>query len=58
MAKRYVVRDREAGNEIEKFKTAEDARKALNEYEESDKAEGIYEEGFYEVYDSKKEEIL
>lgn len=46
---RYAVRDREAGNIIEYFDTMEKAEKALQEYEESDKAEGIYEENFYEV---------
>ena len=45
----YVVRDREAGNVIEQFKTIEEAEAALRSYEESDKREGIYEEDFYEV---------
>ena len=45
----YVVRDREAGNPIERFATMEDAEAALRSYEESDKKDGIYEQDFYEV---------
>lgn len=45
----YVVRDREAGNVIERFKTEEDAEAALRDYEENDKNEGIYEDELYEV---------
>lgn len=46
---KYVIRDREAGNEIEWFNSKEDAEKMLQQYEESDKKEGIYSEDFYEI---------
>lgn len=46
---RYIVRDREAGNVIDEFETKEAAEMALAKYEEEDKSNGIYEEGFYEV---------
>lgn len=45
----YVVRDREAGNVVERFDSLEEAETALRGYEESDKSEGIYEADFYEV---------
>lgn len=47
--KKYVVRDREAGNIIEQFDTLEDAEKQLEMCESDDKEQGIYEEDFYEV---------
>ena len=43
--------DRETGTFIEEFKTVEEARKAIEAYEEEDKAEGIFEEDFYDVVD-------
>lgn len=45
----FVIRDREAGNEIEKFATMQEAEEALKRFEEEDKAEGIYTEDFYEI---------
>lgn len=55
---RYITRDREAGNVIDYFSSLAEARKAIEAYERSDKAEDIYEENFYEIYDSKAEEIV
>ena len=56
---RYVIRDRETGSgEMEAFATIEEAKAKIEEYEEQDKADGIYEESFYEIYDSEKEEIV
>lgn len=55
---RYITRDREAGNVIDYFSTLAEARKAIEAYERSDKAEDIYEENFYEIYDSRAEEIV
>ena len=46
---KFKIQDREAGNLIEVFNSKEEAIKALAKYEESDKAEGIYEEDFYEI---------
>lgn len=54
----YIVRDREAGNEIERFETIEEARVALRKYEEQDKTDDTYEEDFYEIYDEEKEESV
>lgn len=58
-AMRYIIRDRETGRgEIEAFATIEEAKKKIEEYEEQDKADGTYEENFYEIYDTEKEEII
>ena len=43
--------DRETGTFIEEFATVEEARKAIKAYEDEDKAEGIFEEDFYDVVD-------
>lgn len=45
----YVIRDREAGNEIERFATREEAEQQLAQYEEQDRADGIFVEDFYEI---------
>lgn len=45
----YVIRDREAGNEIERFATREEAEQQFAKYEEQDLADGTYEENFYEI---------
>lgn len=55
---RFITRDREAGNEIERFATLEEARKAIKSYEETDKAEETYTEDFYEIYDSYNEKVV
>lgn len=46
---KYIIRDREAGNVIDKFATQEEAELALQEYEEEDKRDGTYEPDFYEI---------
>ena len=46
---KYVIRDREAGNEIERFATREEAEQQLAQYEEQDRADGIFVEDFYEI---------
>ena len=56
--KRYVTRDAEAGNIIERFDTIEEARKAIESYEEQDKAEDVYTPNFYEIYDTKNETVV
>ena len=43
--------DRETGTFIEEFATVEEAREAIEAYEAKDKAEGIFEEDFYDVVD-------
>lgn len=55
---RYVTRDREAGYVIDRFATVEEAKKAIENYEDSDKKDGLYEEDFYEIYDTVAEEIV
>lgn len=49
--KRYIVRDREAGNYIADFDTPEEALAQLREWEAEDEADGIAEDNFYEVLD-------
>ena len=46
---KYTVRDREAGNVLDRFSTLEEAREALTSYEETDKYAGVYTEDFYEI---------
>ena len=55
---KYTVRDREAGNVLDRFNTLEEAREALKSYEEEDKDGGIYKDDFYEIYDTELEEIV
>ena len=45
----FIIRDREAGNQIDVFTTKEDAEKALAGYEAEDRKDGTYEEDFYEI---------
>lgn len=47
--KKYVTRDREAGNVIDEFATLKEAEAAIEQYEADDQAEGIYEPDFYEI---------
>ena len=54
----FQVRDRQGGNVIDAFDSLEAATYALNEYEEADKLDNIYEENFYEIFDSSKDEIV
>ena len=54
----YITRDREAGNEIERFATLEEAREALEQYEKQDISDGTYTEDFYEIYDNEAETII
>lgn len=45
----YVIRDREAGNELDEFETMEEALEELARYEEIDKMDGDYTPDFYEI---------
>ena len=54
----FQVRDRQGGNVIDSFDSLEAATYALNEYEEADKLDNIYEENFYEIFNSSKDEIV
>lgn len=44
-----VIRDREAGNIIEKVQSFEEGLETIRQYEDEDKSDGTYEENFYEV---------
>lgn len=46
-----VIRDKQAGNIIEQVNSYDEGAEVLSRFEESDKAEGIYEEDFYEIAD-------
>ena len=48
---RYSTRDRQTGCVIDDFETLKEAEKA-------DKEAGTYEEGFYEIYDNEKQEVV
>lgn len=50
----YITRDREAGNEIDRFATREDAEKAIASYEAEDENNGEYSEAFYEIAEIEK----
>ena len=54
----FQVRDGQGGNVIDVFDSLEAATYALNEYEEADKLGGIYEENFYEIFDTINNEIV
>lgn len=57
--KRYIIRDREAGNVIEECDTLEEAVHIISdEYELMDNIKGTYTPNFYEIYDTVKEEVL
>lgn len=54
----FYTQDKETGTRIDAFTTREDAEQAVQQYEESDKAEGIYTEDFYEVASDEDEEQI
>lgn len=45
----FVVRDREAGNIIDYVASEEEGLKLIQEYEQTDREDGIYQPGFYEL---------
>lgn len=49
--KKFITRDREAGNKIEEFATYEEAQAAIAAYEAEDKENGDFTEDFYEIYE-------
>lgn len=52
----YVIRDREAGNTIERCATREEAIKKVTEYEHEDLRNGNYTKDFYEIVLMGKEQ--
>lgn len=55
---RYVIRDREAGYEIETAESLEEAEQIMEKFIKEGKANGFYKPKFYEIYDKVKEEII
>ena len=55
MKTKYITQDGEAGNEIDEFSTKEEAEKAIQEYEKTDREEGSYIPNFYEIKSIKIE---
>lgn len=51
--KKLFVADREAGNIIEEVKSIEEGKALIAKYEEQDKADGTYEENFYNIVDEE-----
>lgn len=56
--KRFIVRDSLAGNIIDSFDTSGEAKRKIEVYEDQDKDDGLFEENFYEIYDTLTEEIV
>ena len=54
----FEVRDRQGGNVTDSFDSLEAATDDLNEYEEADKLDNMYEENFYEIFDTINNEIV
>jgi hypothetical protein len=51
--KKYIIQDRESGYLIDTFNSLAEAEKELKKYENEDEANGIYEENFYEIKETK-----
>lgn len=45
----FVVRDREAGNIIERVESRADGERLIADFEQIDRSEGVYTPDFYEV---------
>lgn len=54
----FEIRNGQGGNVIDSFDSLEAAMYAFNEYEEADKLDNIYEENFYEIFDTINNEIV
>lgn len=52
----YVLRNAKTRHTIESFLTLEEAEEELALYEEDDRRDGIYEEGFYEISEQEMDE--
>lgn len=46
---KYILRDSESGIVLDMFGEREEAEAALEEYERTDKEDGVYVEGAYEI---------
>lgn len=45
----YRIQDSEAGNVIDTFATLKEAETTVADYEKTDKADGVYTQGFYTI---------
>ena len=48
---KIYVADKETGTFIEEVKTLEDGKKLIEQYEQQDIIQGIYEDNFYDIVD-------
>lgn len=55
---KYYVSDKETGTFIKEVETIEDGKDLIQQYEESDKADGTYEEDFYDIVDEEHCSVL
>lgn len=51
--KKFIIRDKEAGNIIDIFDTIEEAKAELKSYEQEDKKDGTFTEDFYEIVEKE-----
>jgi hypothetical protein len=58
MENAFLIRNRETGTVIDEADTLTEALKILSSFENEDKANGTYEDGFYEVFDNVLEEVI
>ena len=56
--RRYRIRASETGDEIVDAESIDEAIDIIKTFENDDKNDGIYVEGFYEVYDRENGEII
>ena len=56
--KKLFTANRETGTFIEEVKTVKEGRKLIAKYEADDKAEGTFEENFYDVVDEDHNSVL
>lgn len=56
MTKKFLIRDREAGNVIEECNSLEEAKKILEECENEDKKDNIFVGYFYEIIESEEKD--
>lgn len=53
-----VIRARESGDEITRCWGINTAKEIIEEFENEDKKDGIYEENFYEIYNDRTKEVV
>ena len=56
--KKIYTADRETGTFIDEFETVADAKAAIEEYEETDRANDAYEPDFYDIVDENHISLL